>query len=788
MTTVIRKYVGMACRRAEDPRLLQGRGQYVDDLRRPDMVSVAFVRSLHAHARIDVPDHPETRAMPGVLAVLTARDLPELKPLRADESDLPDYRITEWPPLARHKVRFVGEAIAVIVATDPALAEDAAERFPVAYEPLSPILTIADGLRPDGPRVHDDWPSNVLMRITGSGGDVAAAFGRAAHTFTETFSSNGVTGVPIEPRGCLATLEPGTGVLCLWTSHQIPHILRTLLAEHLGHPEHLLRVIAPDLGGGFGIKSHLYPEELVVAALALKLQRPVKWAQSRREDFLSDVYCRDSMVTIEMAASSDGIVLGMRARSITNSGAYSILPFGAAHEATGAARQIPGPYRIRNYEYEAVAVVSNKPPRGAYRGVAMVTTTFCMERMLDLLAARVGLDPVEVRRRNLIGDDELPFVNALGVSFEATSFRGSLEAAVRAIGYEAFRARQRAARDQGRLIGLGIACYAEFTTPSAKALRARGVRSVPGFDAATIRVSPSGTVEVFTSVTTMGQGLATALAQLVADECGVRIEDVLVHCGDSSRCPYGSGSWGSRGAVAGGGAVLIAARQIRDKMLAIAAHRLEAGVTDLACADGRIWVRGAPFRTVTFREIASQANMMSTRLLPAGMEPGLDATACYDPPSVTVSNGTHVAVVEIDPDTGVFGLRQYLVVHDCGTIINPLLVEGQIHGGCAQGAGQVLGEAARYDQTGQLLTGSLLDYPVPRATDLPSQFEIVHIETPAPATHAGIKGMGEGGTIGAVAAIANAVADALRSAGADGVRSLPVLPEQVLTALGQRHR
>ncbi|PYM67284.1 MAG: carbon monoxide dehydrogenase [Candidatus Rokuibacteriota bacterium] len=788
MTTVIRKYVGMGCRRAEDPRLLQGRGQYVDDLRLPNMVHVAFVRSLHAHARITVPDHSQTRAVPGVIAMVTARDLQGVKPLRADESDLPEYRVTEWPPLARHKVRFVGEAVAAVAATDPAVAEDAADQFPIGYEPLPPVLTIAEAAQPDAPRVHDEWPNNVLMRATGSGGDVAAAFRRAAITFTETFTSEGVTGVPIEPRGCLAALDPGTGVLCLWTSHQVPHILRTLLAEHLGHPEHLLRVVAPDLGGGFGIKSHLYPEELVVASLALQLQRPVKWTQSRREDFLSNVYCRDSRVTLEMAASSDGVVLGMRARSVTNSGAYSILPFGAAHEATGAARQIPGPYRIRDYEYEAVAVVSNKPPRGAYRGVAMVTTTFCMERMLDLLATRLGLDPVEVRRRNLIGDDELPFVNALGVSFEATSFRRSLEEGVRAIGYDAFRARQKAARGTGPLIGLGIACYAEFTAPSATALRARGVRSVPGFDAATIRVSPTGTIQVFTSVTTMGQGLPTALAQLVADECGVRMEDVLVQCGDSSLAPYGSGSWGSRGAVAGGGVVLRAARQIRDKVLAIAAHRLEATVADLVCEDRRIWVRGAPFRSVTFGELAAQANMMTTRLLPEGMEPGLEATACYDPPSVTVSNGTHLAVVEIDPDTGVFGLRRYLVVHDCGTIINPLLVEGQIHGGCAQGAGQVLGEAARYDPAGQLLTGSLLDYPIPRATDLPPQFEIVHLETPAPTTHAGIKGMGEGGTIGAVAAVANAVADALRSAGADGVRSVPVLPEHVLTALGQGPR
>jgi carbon-monoxide dehydrogenase large subunit len=508
-----------------------------------------------------------------------------------------------------------------------------------------------------------------------------------------------------------------------------------------------------------------------------------KWIQTRRESFLSDVHCRESRVRLRMAATRDGRILAMRATAVTNTGAYSILPFGATHEATGAARQVLGPYRVPAYAYEALAVVSNKPPRGAYRGVAMVTTTFCMERMLDLLAERTALDPVEVRRRNLIREDALPYVNALGVRFEATSFGRALEAAVEVAGYPALRAAQRAARAEGRRLGVGVACYAEFTAPSAQALRQRGVRGVPGFDAATVRVDPSGRIRAVTSVTAMGQGVVTALTQLLADACGVGMEDVVVECGDSTLAPYGSGSWGSRGAVAGGGAVLLAAGRIREKVLAIAARRLEADVADLAWADGRIAVRGARFRFVTFREVAAQAHGVGAEPLPAGMEAGLEATVYYDPPPMTIANGVHVALVEVDPETGAVALRRHAAVHDCGTVINPMLVEGQLHGGFLQGAGQVLGEAARYDASGQLLTGSLMDYPLPRATDIPAWFDVHHLETPAPATVAGLKGMAEGGTIGAVAAVANAVADALGPGGPAAILGLPVSPERVLAAL-----
>ena len=595
----------------------------------------------------------------------------------------------------------------------------------------------------------------------------------------ETFTSEAVTGVPLEARACLAVLDEGTGLLTLWSSHQTPHVLRSLVAEHLGHPEHLLRVICPDMGGGFGIKTHLYPEDVLVAWLALRLERPVKWVQTRREDFLASNYCRDHRIAVDVAAGADGRLLGLRARVLMNAGAYSILPgFGSMLEATGAARQILGPYRIPAYAYEATSVVSHKVPRGAYRGVAMVTTTFSMERVMDLLAARTGLDPVEVRRRNLISAGEFPYMNALGVSYERASFQESLTAGLEAVGYEAFREQQTRARDTGRLLGLGIAVYAEFTSPNSKALALRGIVRVPGFDSVALRMEPSGKVRAYTSVTAMGQGIQTALAQLIADELGIDITDVTVETGDSTLAPYGSGAFASRGAVVGGGAAVLAARRVRDKIVAIAAAGLEAPPEDLVVGAGRVSVKGSPFRSITITEVARRAYMVSPDPLPPGIEPGLEATSYHDPPLQTISNGTHIAVVEVDAETGRVDLRSLVVVHDCGTVVNPLIVDGQVHGGAAQGIGQALAEAARYDGSGQLLSASLMEYALPQAATMFETFDIVHLSTPSPLTVLGIKGMGEGGTVGVVAAIANAVADALAPF-RPTVNQLPLTPPRV---------
>jgi len=760
--TTRRKYVGQRLKRIEDTRLIRGQARYVDDISLPGTLHVAFVRSPHAHAHLGTVDSSRAAAVPGVCAVVTEADLAGVAAMRSDTMDVEICRPTEWPVLARDVVRYVGEAVAAVVAVDRYAAEDGAALVDVSWDPLPAVVDAEDALRPDAPRLHDGWPDNIMMRTRGGGGEVAAALAAAPLVLNETFGSEPVTGVALEARACLAAVDESTGVLTLWSSHQTPHVLRSLVAEHIGHPEHLLRVICPATGGGFGIKTHLYPEDLVVAFLARRLRRPVKWVQTRREDFLASNYCREHRISVDVAAGSDGRLLGLRARILMDGGAYSILPgFGSMLEATGASRQILGPYRVPAYEYEATSVVTNKVPRGAYRGVAMVTTTFAMERVMDLIAARTGLDPAEVRRRNLINAAEFPYTNALGITYEGASFQESLAAGLRAVDYERFRVEQGRAQADGRFLGLGIAVYAEFTSPNSKALAWRGIVKVPGFDSVSLRMDPSGKVRGYTSITAMGQGIQTALAQLIADELGVDIDDVSVETGDSTLAPYGSGAFASRGAVVGGGAAILAARRLREKIVGIAAAGLEAPPEDLVVADGRVSVKGSPFRSLTIAEVARRAYMVSPVALPAGLEPGLEATSYHDPPIQTISNGAHVALVEVDAETGSVRLLRLVVVHDCGTVINPLIVDGQIHGGAAQGIGQALFEAARYDPSGQLLTASLMDYAVPQAASIPELFELIHLETPSPLTVAGIKGMGEGGTVGVVAAIANAVADAL---------------------------
>src|SRR5262245_18033910 len=634
------RYVGQRVKRTEDARLVRGQARYVDDIRLPDMLHVAFVRSPHAHAQVVGVDATRANGAPGVRAVVSSADLDGVAAMRADTMDVRVGRQTAWPVLARDRVRYVGEAVAAVVAADRYAAEDGAALVDVTYDPLPAVVDVDDALRPGAPRLHDGWPDNLLMRTRGGGGDVAAAFASAPIALSETFSSEAVTGVALEARACLAAVDEGTGMLTLWSSHQTPHVLRSLVAEHLGHPEHLLRVICPDMGGGFGIKTHLYPEDVVVAFLALRLRRPVKWVQTRREHFLASNYCREHRIAVDVAADGDGRLRGLRARIVMNGGAYSILPgFGSMLEATGAARQILGPYRVPAYEYEASSVVTNKVPRGAYRGVAMVTTTFTMERVMDLIAARTGLDRAEVRRRNLITTSEFPYTNALGIAYEGASFHESLAAVIMSADYEGFRAEQSRARAAGRLVGLGIVVYAEFTSPNSKALAWRGIVKVPGFDSVSLRMDPSGKVRAYTSITAMGQGIQTALAQLIADELGVDIADVSVETGDSTLAPYGSGAFASRGAVVGGGAAILAARRVREKIVGIAAAGLEAPPEDLVVGGGQVAVKGSPFRSLTIAEVARRAYMVSPVGLPAGIEPGLEATSYHDPPIQTISNG-----------------------------------------------------------------------------------------------------------------------------------------------------
>ena len=727
----------------EDARLLRGRGRYVDDIVLPRMLVAAFVRSPHAHALIARVDGAAARALSGVDAVVTGADLARVtRPLAPRLTGDGFFRPTAWPALAHERVRFCGEAVAAVVAADAYIAADARELVTVDYEPLPAVTSIDAALAREA----------VLCRREQSRGDIDGAFATAAVTLRETFEHGRCAASPLEPRGLVADWDGD--VLTVWASTQTPSILRRALADVLGLDVTRVRVIAPDVGGGFGVKMHVFPEDVAVAALARQLGRPVKWTEQRRENLSAAAHARQQRMEVELAASADGRVLALRARALSDGGAYHVYPLTGLLEPLGSASMLPGPYRTANYAYEVITLATNKPPLGAYRGVGMTMGAFVMERLLDLLAARLSLDPAEVRRRNLIPRDAYPFTSASGMLYDSGDYPKALEQALAMADYERVRAAQRTARAADRPLGVGIACYTEYTGMGSDVFRRRGMEDVPGEEAASVTMDGDGTVRCATSFPSQGQGHATAIAQVVADRLGVSLERVRVEAVDTNAGPHGSGTFGSRGAVSIGGSVQVAADQVRGKLIALAAQRLEAAEADVVLTDDRAFVRGFPDRTLAVGELARLAYSPSA----------LHATVRFDPPGPTFSGAVHVAVVALDPETGVVTITRYVVVEDCGPLLNPMLVDGQIHGAVTQGIGEALLESLAYDEAGQLLTGTLMDYALPRAGDTPA-FEIGHLETPSPRMPGGLKGMGEGGTIGAPAAIANAVADALRHAG-----------------------
>ena len=747
-------------RRLEDPRLLRGAGRYLDDLALPRMLALAFVRSPHAHARVRGVDAAAARGLPGVTAVVTADDLRGVARALAPRLLGEGFTPTEWPPLADGEVRFCGQAVAVVAATTPYVAADARELVRVDYVPL-PALATADAALAAG---------QVLVRREARRGDVDAVFAATPLVLRERFTHGRLAAVPLEPRGVLADWDGES--LTVWASTQIPSVLRSTLAAALGLPETRVRVVAPDVGGAFGLKTHVLPEDLVVAAVARRLGRPVKWVEERREQLTAAAHAREQRLDVEVAADAAGVVRGLRARIVSDAGAYHIYPLTAALEPLGSAAILPGPYRAEAYAYEVLAVATHKPPLGAYRGVGMTMGAFVMERMLDLVAERVGIDPVEARRRNLIPRDGYPFTSASGLTYDSGDYPKALEQALTLADYDELRRAQRTARAAGRLVGIGVACYTEYTGMGSEVFRRRGMEDVRGVEAATVTVDPDGSVRCALSFPSQGQGHATTVAQVVADRLGVTLERVRLVPPDTAVAPPGSGTFGSRGAVAIGGTVAVAADRLRGRLRALAAHRLEASTDDVVLQEDRAHVCGFPDRAVTVAELARLAYSPPLGGLPAGLEPGLSATVAFDPPGPTFSGAVHLALVEVDAETGRVRVRRYVVVEDCGPVVNPTIVEGQVHGAVAQGLGEALLESLVYDADGQLLTATLMDYALPRADDVPS-LEIGHLETPSPLMPGGTKGMGEGGTIGAPAAIANAVADALRGR-AVGVTSLPI--------------
>ena len=770
--------IGASVRRREDARLITGRGRYVSDIALPGMMHVAFVRSLHAHARLRAIDVTAARTAPGVVGIVTGEDATIARHRIRARSALATYIETDQPVLAWPRVRYAGEAVAAVVGVDPYAAADAAELIDVDYEPLPAIVDPVGATEPSAPLVHDAMPGNVFLSRRFESGDVEASLRGAAVVVEQTFRTNRQTAGPLETRGGVAEWNPAEGKLTLFSGTQVPHLVRHLLADLFDLPENRVRVVAPDVGGGFGVKTILYPEDVCLCLLARRLGRPVKWVEQRRESFQASAHARDHVYAVRAGFDGQGRLLAMDVRAACNAGAYSVAPWTAGIEALMAGGLLTGPYRLEHYRCEVAAVATHTTPAGPYRGVARPATTFVMERVLDLGARQLGLDPVHVRRTNLVGAADLPYTSATRLVHDSPSYPVCLDKAVETIDYATFRAEQARQRTHGRLLGIGFAVYNELTGLGQAASAGPRMPFRTGHEGATVRLDPSGAVTVLAGMTSQGQSLETTMAQLAAAELGAPVDVVTVVLGDTDVTPFGLGAFASRQAVIGGGAVVRAAAAVREKALHIAAHLLEASADDLDVADGIVSVRGMPGRTVTLREVARVA-LLETQRLPPGTEPGLDATRFYDPILGTFAAGAQAAVVEVDPATGLVTIRRFVCVEDTGRMINPLVVEGQVHGAIAQGIGGALFEWLVYDDAGQLVTGSLMDYAVPTATMIPP-VETLHIEEPA-GNLLGVRGVGEGGTLGPAAALANAVADALAPFGVE-TNTLPLAPWRVWTA------
>ena len=882
--------------------LLLGQGRFLDDLAPPGALEAAFVRSPWPHARIRSVEAGEARRAPGVAAVVTGAELARtVAPIRTEmASGGPTvYRATDWRPVAPDTVRYAGEIVAVVAAASRYLAEDAAALVEADYEPLPVVADARSALRGDAPAVHGHAPDNVLFRTEWSSGEEGRdRFERAPIRVRLTCRHPRVSGMPMEGCGAVAAWDRTSRTLDFFSSTQVPHLLRDGLARSLGIPASRIRVVAPDVGGGFGPKMQLFPEEVAVAALAMRLARPVKWVQDRMEHLQAAFHSRDATVEAEAAAGSDGRIAGLRARTLCDVGAYSSFPLGCSLDPQTAGVALPGPYRIPWYHYTGVAVATNKFPTGAYRGVGAPLGPLVTEELVRRIARAAGLDPVEVRRRNLLLPEELPHESPGGALYDSGDYPALLEGALERAPYAGWRAEQRGRTDGGngsgggggngsagqsrnwegnrarRRLGVGVSCIVESTGMNRAVYRKRGMAHVPAFDSAVLRIDPGGGVEVFVSTPSQGQGHCASFRRLVGRALGVSEGSVRVVLGDTAVTPYGSGTFASRSMVSGGGAVLLAAAKMQEKLRAVAAARWKVdrsevrfvvrdgagGVERVGAAEDRAAggarrtsnpgdVRaggvedpsargvketaagrdGPAERAATGGSVGGYAEGMDhspgpeagrppagvgresagagggsgpvpPRLgvaeladlsyapfqpFPAGLEPGLEVHAAYDPPGVPVSCAAHLALVEVDPRTGGARVLRYVVAEDCGPIVNPAAVDGQIRGAVAQGIGCALFESIEYDEGGQHRSASLMDYLIPAVGDVPD-IDVVHMETPSPFTESGIKGMGESGIIGAPAAVVNAVLDALGAEPAEIV--LPLTPERIvaLAASGRR--
>lgn len=771
--------LGQPVKRHEDDRLVRGRGQYTDDIRLPGMVYAHMVRSPHAHAKIKDVDKSAALALPGVLAVFTGADLKDTVGMIPTAWIPPnaDMKMTPHPALAYDTVRYVGDGVAVVIAEDPYTASDGADLVRVSYAPLDAVVHPREATGSGQPLVHSEIADNVAFHWS-VGDNLDDVFAAAEVVVRQEFRQQRLIPSAMEPRAAVAQYNSATEELTLWATTQNPHIHRLLMSGILGIPEHRLRVVAIDVGGGFGSKIACYPDEVIVAYAARALGRPVKWTETRQENFLATSHGRDHVHEVEMAGTRTGHIEAIRVKAFSNLGAYlSTAAPGVPTILFGLV--VNGAYKIPKASVDVYGVVTHTTPVDAYRGAGRPEATYLVERMVDLYAQEISMDPVQVRELNLIPHDSFPYTNPFGLQYDSGHYQGTLSRALQMVDYPAFRRDQAALRKQGKYIGIGFSTYVEMC-----GLGPSEVAGAVGFqgglwESATVRVHPTGKVTVFTGASPHGQGEETTFAQIVSHELGVPVADIEVVHGDTARIAMGWGTYGSRTTVVGGAALHMATQKIIEKATKIAAHKLEVSELDVTFEAGQFGVAGVPDQGVSFQSVALDAYLAWN--LPEGIEPALEATAFYNPKNFTYPFGAHVAVVAVDAATGDVELMRYIAVDDVGNIINPMIVEGQIHGGLVQGIGQALYEGAEFDEQGQLITGSFLDYAMPKARFFP-RFETDHTVTPSPHNPLGVKGVGETGAIASTPAVVNAVMDALAPLGIRDI-AMPLTPKRVWDAI-----
>ncbi|MGE5685999.1 MAG: xanthine dehydrogenase family protein molybdopterin-binding subunit [Gemmatimonadota bacterium] len=773
---------GSGIKRREDPRLITGTATYTDDVKLPGLTHAGILRSPYAHAKLTRIDVSAARRAPGVVAVYTGADIKDrVVPVPcAWNPPNCDLKTPPHPLLAYEKVRYVGDGVALVVAETRAQARDALDLIEVDYDPLPAGVDPEKMAQAGAPLVHADVPKNIAFTWVVSGGDADKAFAEAPVKVKQRIVQQRLAPTAMEARAAVASYNKGTGQLTLWATSQNPHIHRFLCSVILKLPEHRIRVIAPEVGGGFGSKIPVYADEALVGLASMDLGRPVKWAEDRSENYKATIHGRDHIEYVELCGTKDGRVTGLRTTVYAGLGAY----------ASTAGPGIPtilhgliysGPYVIPNIHGTVYGVYTNGTPVDAYRGAGRPEAAYLVDRLMDLFAREIGMDPVETRRKNLIPKDKFPYASPTGITYDSGDYTAALDKALGLLDYKAFRADQEKARKQGRYLGVGITPYVEIcgSGPSQVA----GAIGFGGgqYESAIVRVYPTGVVRVYVGVSPHGQGEETTFAQIVADEFGYPVENVEIVHGDTEATPQGWGTYGSRTTAVGGSAVVTAARRVKDKAKKIAAHLMEANEADLEWKDGKFVVRGSPGTGKTFAEVALMANVAWN--MPEGVEPGLEASAFFDPSNFVYPFGTHVCTVEVNPETGKVQILRYIAVDDCGRQINPMIVDGQVHGGVIQGLGEALQEIVVYDDDGQLVTGTMMDYAVPRASQMP-HIETAHTVTPSPVNPLGVKGVGEAGTIPSAACLVSAVCDALAPLGIRHIDK-PLTPARVWAAIQQ---